>query len=733
MRDELTARLRATFLQELEEQVRELNGGLLALEQNPGDAETVRTLFRSAHTIKGAARVANAPLIEETCHVLESVFARLRQRQLELDGGNFSLLFAVVDALSTAGDLLRRNEPLEGSGLSALITKLHDLAGSDTPSRVTQSDLAETGAPRTSRAAPRDAADNRPPKDEGVDRRSPSDAAADRRDPLSAPAPAPASAKPDAPRSLPAAAPAAAQAARPEPVEEMVRVRADRLDSLLSVVGELIVATGRIVQRHGSRDEDARRLDRTTDSIADVVRHLRLRPFSDVCEALPRVVRDIAAAEGKQVELQIEGQDVEADRMVVDALREPLLHLVRNAVDHGIESPAERERQGKQRTGHVRIAADLQGGRLRVTVEDDGAGLDEDAIASALRARSGRSPESPDEIADALLAGGLTTRGEATAISGRGVGVNLVRAAMDRIGGTVDLHWARGKGTAFTLECPPTPSSIRAVLFRVGPHIFALPTLQIERLRLIRAEQIRHAEGRAILPTPDGPVAVHMLATLLGPPLEARPIEGAAPLIMVNAGGRRAGVIVDEVLDEDELVVRPLDIDERAVPWATGAALLPSGRVALLLGTAALLARTTRAGTTIAPAFAARRETPRRRIIVADDSITTRTLEQSVLEAAGFEVVTAVDGEDAWQRLEADGADLLVADVEMPRMDGFALCRRVRGSARFADLPIVLVTGLASDENRARGLDAGADAYIVKSSFDQESLIGTVQQLIGDA
>jgi two-component system, chemotaxis family, sensor kinase CheA len=729
MRDELTARLRTTFLQELEEQVRELNGGLLALEQTPHDAETIRTLFRSAHTIKGAARVANAPLIEETCHVLESVFSRLRERELELDGDNFSLLFTVVDALSRAGELLRRDEPLEGSGLPPLIGELHDLAGSDTPKRVTQSDLAHTGTARAGRgAAPPDGAGNRHGTDEGADRRTPGDAAADRRGPTSAPARAKTAAPPSADSP-----PAAVQPPRPDPVEEMVRVRADRLDSLLSVVGELIVATGRIVQRHGSRDEDARQLDRTTDSIADVVRHLRLRPFSDVCEALPRVVRDIAAAEGKQVELQIEGQDVEADRMVVDALREPLLHLVRNAVDHGIETPVERERHGKPRTGHVRVAADLQGGRLRVTVEDDGAGLDEDAIASALRARSGRSPESPDEIADALLAGGLTTRGEATAISGRGVGVNLVRSAMDRIGGTVDLHWARGRGTVFTLECPPTPSSIRAVLFRVGPHIFALPTLQIERLRLIRAEQIRHAEGRAILPTPDGPIAVHMLATLLGPPLEARPIEGAAPLIMVNAGGRRAGVIVDEVLDEDEIVVRPLDIDERAVPWATGAALLPSGRVALLLGTAALLARSTQAGTTIAPAFAARRETPRRRIIVADDSITTRTLEQSVLETAGFEVITAVDGEDAWQRLETDGADLLVADIEMPKMDGFALCRRIRASPRFADLPIVLVTGLASDESRARGLDAGADAYIVKSSFDQESLIGTVQQLIGDA
>lgn len=720
--DELSARLRATFLQELEEQVRELNSGLLRLEQRPGDAELIRTLFRSAHTIKGAARVAGAGLIEEACHALESVFAHLREHSASLDGASYSLLFATIDALAEAGDRFRRDEPVQGTSLQALLPRLETLAqGGGTGHQPTPAPAADLRPPPAAQRPPQ-AATAAAPAGGPVELSGSSEL------------PGPGGTGTPTPAAGPGEVPEVdVVVPRSEPAEELVRVRADRLDALLSAVGELTVAVGRIAARHGSRDDDARRLEQATDAVADVVHRLRLRPFADVCEALPRAARDIAAAEGKQVRLELQGQEVEADRMVVDALRDPLLHLVRNAVDHGLEAAAERERRGKDATGVVRVAAELHGGRLRVIVEDDGRGLDEKALGELIRARTGQAPRSRAEFADALLAGGLTTRGEATTISGRGVGVDLVRSAMDRIGGTVDVDWRPGRGTRFTLECPPTPSSIRAVLFRSGPHIFALPTLQVERLRRVVHDEIRHVEGRAVLPTGAGPIPVATLAALLGPPLEARPAEGAAPLIVVSAGGRRVGIIVDEVLDEDEIVVRPLEVDERAVPWATGAAVLPSGRVALLLGTAALLGRSGRTGTAIAPAFAAPRAAPRTRVLVADDSITTRTLEQSVLEAAGYEVATAVNGEDAWRRLESEGADLLVADVEMPRMDGIALCRRVRASQRFAELPIILVTALASDEDRARGLDAGADAYIIKSSFDQASLIDTVQQLVGDS
>jgi two-component system, chemotaxis family, sensor kinase CheA len=703
--DDLTARLRATFLQELEEQVQELNRALLALEQRPGDAETIRTLFRSAHTIKGAAGVAGVPLVEQACHALEGVFAAVREGERRLEGSDFSLLFAVLDALAEAGRLLRAGDPLDTGSLAALVPRLDAVAPAREP--------PAAAAPQ--RPVP-------PP----ASRQQPPEVGAARAD---EPAPRP----PHGAATATGVADRREAGDRTEAAEELVRVRADRLDALLAATGELIIATSRLVERGGPQDEDARRLQGVTGEVADIVRRLRLRPFADVCEGLPRAVRDIAAREGKQVELELDGQDVEADRMVVDALRDPLIHLVRNAVDHGIEDPAARERLGKPAAGRVRVAAELTAGRLLVTVADDGAGLDEDGIRRALESRGHGRPGSRAELADALLSGGFSTRPQATAISGRGVGMDVVRSAVEHIGGTVDVDWQRNRGTTFTITCPPSPATMRAVLVRLGTHTFAIPTAHVERLRRVSETDMHRTEGRTLITTEHGPLPVHSLAALLGPPLEARAIEGSATLVVVRVGARRAGLVVDEVLDEDEIVVRPLDVEDGALPYASGAAVLPSGRVALVLGGGALLAGGARAGTASAPSFAVPRDAPRIRVLVADDSITTRTLEQSVLEAAGYEVITAVDGEDAWRRLEEIGADIVIADVEMPRIDGFALSRRIRASQRFAELPVILVTALSSDEDRARGLEAGADAYIVKSSFDKSVLLDTIQQLAGAA
>ncbi|HEX6307197.1 MAG TPA: response regulator [Longimicrobiales bacterium] len=688
--DDLTSRLRDTFVQELEEHVRQLNRGLLALEQKPGDEELIRSLFRSAHTIKGAARVADEPLVEDACHSMESIFAAVRGAREPLSGSDFALLFATCDALEEAAGRLRSGESLRGSALAALLPRLTALAGAAPPARA-----PTPPAPAPSAPAP--------------------------------PAPDPAAPPVRAPsRTTPASTPESEAA-------ELVRVRAGRLDELLSAVGELIIATGRIVERAGRGDESARRLDQATDAVAEVVHRLRLRPFGDICESLPRAVRDAAAAEGKEVELRIDGADVEADRVVIDALRDPLLHLVRNAVAHGVESPDARERAGKPRQGLVRVAAELAGGRLHVIVSDDGAGLDEAAIRRKLRERREPEPRTREGLADALLRGGFTTRHEATGISGRGVGLDIVRAALENIGGAVGVEWSEGQGTTFRLECPPTPAVLRAVLVRLGAYLFALPTAHVERLRRVRMADLRSASGGTILPDQDGPIRILSLARLLGPPLEARPLDDTALVAIVRVGTRRAAFVVDEVVAEDEIVMRPLAAEPGAVPHAAGAAILPSGRVAVVLGAPSLLAAGLRTGAGLTPAAPVERERHRLRVLVADDSITTRTLEQSVLEAAGYEVVTAVNGEEAWEALDREGADALVADVEMPRMDGFALCRRVRSSERFRELPIVLVTGRESPEDRTRGLEAGADAYLVKSSFDQADLLGTLDQLIGAA
>jgi two-component system, chemotaxis family, sensor kinase CheA len=714
--DDLGARLRATFLQELGEQVRELNSGLLALEQGRSAPGLLRGLFRSAHTIKGAARVAGVPLVEQACHALEAVFADVRDDRRELTGADFSLLFAVIDALSEARTMLRSGAALDDSTLASLLPRL---------SRLSEAGTVAAGAYDGGRQAASDAAPEASDADHG---------APDAGHGVRAPAAGESDAAPE-PSDAVAASSAADEAAEADEVGdaggELVRVRADRLDTLLSASGELIIATGRFVERHGRQDEDARRLAHVTKTVTNVVRDLRLRPFADACEALPRAVRDVAASEGKRVSLELGGQDVEADRIVVDALREPLLHLVRNAIDHGIEAPAERARQGKPEEGTVRVHAELEGGRLTVTVSDDGAGIDEDAVRAALRSRGRQVGIGRDTLAAALLRGGFSTRREASAISGRGVGLDLVRSAVERIGGSLHLEWRAGEGSHFTLECPPTPANIRALLVRVGAHVFAIPTVHVRRLRRVRPADLRTADSRTVLPTPQGPIPVHSVAALLGPPFEALPKDEVATVVIVAVGTRRMAMIVDRAIAEDEIVVRPLDVDRGAVPFAAGAAILPSGRVALVLAMGALLAAAAQPGTAIAPAFNVGVAQRRQRVLVADDSITTRTLVQSVLEAAGYDVTTAVDGEDAWRKLEQEGVELLVADVEMPRMDGFALCRRIRGSARFAELPIVLVTGLASDADRARGLEAGADAYIVKSNFDQATLLEVVRQLAG--
>ncbi|MBI1722657.1 MAG: response regulator [Gemmatimonadetes bacterium] len=477
---------------------------------------------------------------------------------------------------------------------------------------------------------------------------------------------------------------------------------------------------------------DVRALSQVTAEVADRVRRLRMRPFLDACEALPRAVRDLAATAGKRAQLRIIGGDVEADRAVLDGLREAILHLVRNAVDHGIEPPASREQAGKPPVGTVTVAAALKGDRIVVTVADDGAGLNAEAIRGELERRGLPVPAQEHDLGRALFEGGLSTRAEATSISGRGVGLDIVRAAAQRIRGSVSVTWTQGHGTTFTLECPPTLATVRALLVAVGTQTLAIPTSHVERLFRLRPEEIRHAEGRDVIASPGGPVPLVALARLL-PPLVERPVAGPVPVVMLVAGERRLAAAVDDLISEQEVVLRPLRRERQPLPHLSGAALLGTGRVALVLNPVALIAAGL--GLAAGPGLNVAETKPegpaKRRILVVDDSITTRTLEQSILDAAGYDVRTAVDGADGWKVLQEHGCDLVVADIEMPRMDGFALCEAIRASKRFKELPVVLVTALETEEHRARGLEVGADAFIGKSSFDQQNLLDTVRQLLG--
>jgi len=760
-RTALAARLLVTFLDELDEQLRALDADLLALERDPADAEHLRSVFRVAHTLKGASRAAGVHAIEEVCHALETMCAVARDSGTPLASSQISLLFAGSDALADAGKLLREGrDPGSSAVVVELLQQLRSRASAtEGGGRASPAPVLATVGPVPDRRSPDPERDRRTSDASNVSESG-------------------------------SVAVGSTLAAR-----DQVRVGTQQLDSLVTVAGELLGMTGMIGDRPADAEaiaesirawraewrrgaglyrrslaqsdaspaivgamaavdqhlahldgqvaelaraigEDARTLGGTTSRLVENVRRLRMRPFADIAEPLPRATRDIAASVGKEVRIVVDGQEVEADRTVLDALREPLLHLARNAVDHGLEAPAERIRRGKQPEGSVGVRAELGGDWLRVTIADDGAGLDVGAIREMLKERGRDVPIDDRDVARTLFESGFSTRRVATNISGRGVGLDIVRTAVERLGGTVNVQWVAGAGTTFTIEVPVSVATLRALIVRVGKQMLAIPTTFVERLMRVSREQVRSVEGSSMLTLGNEAVPLTSLARLLGAPL-VDPLPGPVlNIFTLGLAGRRLAIAVDELCEEREVFVRPLEhAGQEAVMRYSGAALLDGTRIALVVNAAALLGSTGRAGGRDASmGFASETIAPPREwhILVVDDSITTRTLEESVLSAAGYRVTTAVDGVDALRLVKEGGVDLIVSDVEMPRLDGLGLTEQIRATPAHAKLPVILVTSLDKPEERARGLEAGADAYIMKSSFDQDTLLGIVRQLLGD-
>lgn len=728
--DPLGARLLAIFIEELEEQLRQLNDDLAALESVPADPERLRSVFRVMHTLKGASRAAGVPLIEQLCHVLEGDLARARDRALPLTADQRLLLLEASDALGDARERLAAGEPLAGTVLATVLQRV-----------------------RGGVAAPRPAATSAAPSASA---------------PVVAPAPAFAALPDAAGETAPVVADAALASAVEPPRQEQVRIAMTQVEAITAAAGEItVLAAGlsdraaelsllrsrtraqapearrergdvqleqeitRLMRRAG---DDARALASISGRLDNAIRHLRQRPLRDLTDTLQRVARDVARDVGKQARLRIEGADLEADRVVIEALRDPLLHLVRNAVDHGIETPAGRAAAGKPAEGEIVVAASLRGDRLRLVLSDDGAGLDTAAIRRKLVRRGGVVAEDEAELAQRIFDDGFSTRDTATTLSGRGVGLSVVRAAAERLGGTVEVRSAAGRGASFVLEVPLSIATLRAMLVDVGGVTLAIPSAFVVRVDRVAPGTIARVDGRPVLLGDGAPVALIPLAALLGPPFAAPRAAAEMSVVNLEAAGRRLAVVVDELVDERELVLRPLEHAGRETTAVTvGTALLSSGEVVLVLGVPALLSEEGRRAPSMLSSSPPERRGPamRRRILVVDDSITSRTLEQSVLAGAGYDVTTAVDGAEAWRLLERAEFELVLSDVEMPQLDGFALCERVRADPRTAAIPVILVTSLDEPAHRARGLEAGADAYIVKSSFDQDTLLDTVRMLIG--
>jgi two-component system, chemotaxis family, sensor kinase CheA len=739
-RDELTARLRATFLAELEDLLRDAEQHLTRLNATPADGDALSALFRVMHTLKGAGRAAGYPFIETLCHQLESLLADARDSGQPLGPAELATLSAGLDALTTAS------------------TRIHEGRAPDAPAHEAHSTPVVEESP-----------------EEGL---APT---------LTATAPIEEVPAQQVPTSV--AAPAAQEPSTS--TSSSVRIDPTRLDSLLAASTRLLVLGGRIRGQTRAVDDvsdlalaatatwrkvrreviadlealsprlstlfqdlesslrslsvtgaravtDSRAINASLHSITDEigvgVRSLRLRPFSDITEGLPRTMRALAAERSKEVDVEITGEHVEADRSLLDEIKGALLHLVRNAIDHGIEAPHVREAAGKPREAVVKIDARVVGDRLVVTVSDDGAGINVDAVRRELARRGLPIPRDDRELGRAIFRSGVSTREGVDAISGRGVGLDAVRDAMRRSRGIVDVAWTRGKGTTFRLDAPVTLATLRALLVSSGSTIVAIPTVYAERLIRVRVQDLPVADGRVVVPTGEAPAPIVQLGRLIRSNTTEQPeTDGPISAVLVAVGDRRVVLAVDELLGEQELVVQPIRAGRAgSSALVSAAAILSSGKVAVVANVPGLVAQAggDMVATEVDRTPSHEKGGRRARILVVDDSITTRTLEQSVLEAAGYEVYTGVDGADGWRLVQERSPDLVVADVEMPRMDGFTLCETIRKSPRFKELPVVLITALETPEHRARGLEAGADAYLGKSSFDQETLIETVRQLL---
>jgi two-component system chemotaxis sensor kinase CheA len=481
----------------------------------------------------------------------------------------------------------------------------------------------------------------------------------------------------------------------------------------------------RRLARDGQREAEAQQLAGAV--LREDLRSLRMVPAALMLEPLRRTVRDVAGRLGKSVELEVTGGDVKLDRRIVDELRDPLLHLVRNSVDHGIESPEVRRAAGKAGDGRIRVSVEPRGNRVGLVVEDDGGGLDLVAVRQAAVRRGLLGAEAAAGLDDAeaarlIFAPGFSTAAEVTEISGRGVGLDVVQSTVNRLGGAVDVRSVPGRSTRFDLELPLTLAATAAILFRVGRDLAALSADAVERVLLLLPADVGTVAGRATVQVAQQQVPFAWLSQLLGLAPGQLAHKGQ-PALLLALGAQRAVLAVDEVLGQQEVVVGSLGRRAARATYLAGASVLDDGRVVGVLNAAEVIRRVQPTGSR-GPATSAAR------ILVADDSLTTRSAMKALLELAGYQVVAAADGEEAFRLLRDPGAALLISDVQMPGLDGLGLVRRVKADPRLRAIPTILVTSLDAPEDRAAGLEAGADGYLVKREVEGGKLLDLVRQLL---
>lgn len=754
----LQEQLIGSFREELVERLATLNAGLLALEQDPqSDQRTqlLEELFRNVHSLKGAARAAGLQPIEELVHGMEDVLGAAKRGSISLTPALFDLLYHGLDLIGRVMAGLESGQGVDAAlDLPGYLVRLAE-AWRGQPIEPPQ--IAEAGAAPAAGAQPPPPPEPLPPLGDGETIRVPTA----RLDDLMA----------QAGELLVTRLRAAQQAEDMKRLYTFVarwqrnwRRMRGALQALPRQSGNgggakaraflqeseetlhtLAARLGDLAQRIS---EDATRLALVTGDLQDGVKRVRMLPLATLLDPFRRMLRDLAREKGVEVALDVRGADTEMDKHVLEEVKDPLMHLLRNCIDHGIESPEEREKLGKPRQGTITLRAERVDNAIVVEVADDGAGIDVEAVREAAVRRGLLSRDAAEEMDSAqvtalVFASGLSTSPIITEVSGRGIGLDVVRRNVEALQGRADVHSVPGDGVTFVLTLPLTLVSTRCLLVRAGGLVYAVPLTAVERMVTVDLRNVSVVEGREAISYRGRPLSLVRLADILVLSRPERPSanhvpdgpasEDEAPAVILSAAGQQIAFLVDELLGGQELVIKSLGKQLVRVPNVAGATILGTGQVVPILNVTDLVKSTQLAGGRqhILPSVQRKKiREERKNILVVDDSITTRTLEKNILTTAGYEVTLATDGEEALAALVDNLCDLIVADIDMPRLDGFELTRRVKQDERYHDLPVILVTSLESPEDKARGIQVGADAYIIKSTFDQDALLETIRQLI---
>lgn len=764
-KDDLLKRLLETFKIEAEEQLQQLSSSLVELEKNPSverKTDIIETVFRNAHSLKGAARAVNLTDVERICQSLESVFSAMKRNAIEFSSDLFDHLHRVADTLTA---LIFSPQDDTPANRQDQVFEVTDLLAQIEAGQAKKVQDANPPSEETVQVEPKVEVSESPISKPSVDNQYASSdtvristekldkillqveemlalkfTARQRAEDIQAAGHDLESWKPAWTKVSPVLSKVGRELERNGKSGPLVcdAGALAKLTDFLHWTNDYITSIDYTLNELGkSTESDAYTLASMVDGLLNDVKTMLSLPFSTILEMFPKLVRDLSRDQDKMVDIEMRGGEINIDRRILEEIKNPLIHIIRNCIDHGIEKQEVREGMNKPREGMISISLSrVDSDKVEIGLTDDGAGIDIVKLKQASVKQGIIAQQEADTLTDVealslIFQSGITTSEFITDISGRGLGLAIVREKIEQLGGQVSVETRPQAGTTFRMILPLTLLTFRGVLIRVSEQVFMLPTINIDRVVRIHPDEIKTIENRETLSLDGEVVPLVRLDGVLELPHHDNGSDGVLAVIL-ESGEQRVGFRIDEVENEQEVLVKTPGAPLSRIRNISGATVLGSGVVVPVLHTTDLLKSAIKGNRAVAMPVSAEAQADEKQksVLVVEDSITSRMLLKNILESAGYTVKTAVDGIDGFTTLREGVFDLVVSDVDMPRMSGFDLTAKIRADRTHENVPVVLVTALESREDRERGIDVGASAYIVKRDFDQSNLLDVIRRLI---